>query len=131
MGKKGWCLYDIETNEFFVSRDVKFSETNFPFADLSKEDLPTISGLDGSDVDLEEVDDLRIRDGGRHDDHVVPDAILVQHEVNVIPPINNTSVQQLNEQDDKKFHEELLGQGYRQKNHKFCCMTMSLIQYKN
>jgi len=35
-GKKGWRLYDIETNEFFVSRDVKFSETDFPF-----ESIPT------------------------------------------------------------------------------------------
>jgi len=76
-GKKGWRLYDIETNEFFVSRDVKFIETNFPFANLPKEDLPTISGLGGFDVDLEEVDDLRKRDGARYDDHVVPDAILV------------------------------------------------------
>jgi len=54
--------------------------------------LPTISGLGGSNVDLEELDDLKKKDGARHDDHVVPDAILVQHEVDVIPPINNTSV---------------------------------------
>ena len=76
-GKKGWRLYDTKTNEFFVPRDVKFSETDFHFAYLPKEDLPTISGLGGSDVDLEEVDDLRKRDGARHDDHVVPDAIPV------------------------------------------------------
>lgn len=31
-GKKGWNLYDRETNEFFVSRDVIFDETSFPFA---------------------------------------------------------------------------------------------------
>jgi len=52
-------LYVIETNEFFVSRYVKFSETNFFFAYLPKEDLPTIPGLGGSDVDLEEFDDLK------------------------------------------------------------------------
>jgi len=51
-------LYDIETDEFFVSRDVKFSKIDFPFAHLPKEDLPIISGLVGSDVDLEEFDDL-------------------------------------------------------------------------
>jgi len=44
---------------FFVSQDVKFSETNFPFAYLPKEDMSTISGLGRSDVDLEEFDDLR------------------------------------------------------------------------
>jgi len=100
---------------FFISRDVKFLETDVPFAYLSKEDFPTISGLGGFDVDLEEVDDLRKRDGARHDDHVVPEAIPVQHEVDVIPPINNTSVQEPNEQDDQEFHEELLGRGHRQK----------------
>jgi len=115
MEKKGWRLYDIEINKFFVSRDVKFLETNFPFAYLPKEDLPTISGLGTSDVGLEEFDDLRRKDGARHDDNVVPDAIQVQNEVNVIPPINSTSVQEPNEQDDQEYHEELLGRGHRHK----------------
>ena len=30
--KKRWKLYDLETGEYFVSRDVKFYETDFPFA---------------------------------------------------------------------------------------------------
>ncbi|XP_074291172.1 uncharacterized protein LOC141617945 [Silene latifolia] len=30
-GKKGWEVYDIESKEFFVSRDVVFDETEFPF----------------------------------------------------------------------------------------------------
>ncbi|KAK3037778.1 hypothetical protein RJ639_030697 [Escallonia herrerae] len=30
-GKKGWRVYDLETNQFFFSRDVKFEETVFPF----------------------------------------------------------------------------------------------------
>jgi hypothetical protein len=30
-GKKGWKLYDLETKDFFVSRDVEFFETTFPF----------------------------------------------------------------------------------------------------
>ena len=29
-GKKGWKLYDFETGEYFVSRDVKFYEIDFP-----------------------------------------------------------------------------------------------------
>ena len=33
-GKKGWRLYDLEKLEFFVSRDVVFSESEFPFAPL-------------------------------------------------------------------------------------------------
>ena len=30
-GKKGWSLYDLETQTFFISRDVVFSEHEFPF----------------------------------------------------------------------------------------------------
>lgn len=30
-GKKGWQLFDLETREFFVSRDVRFHETVFPY----------------------------------------------------------------------------------------------------
>lgn len=35
--KRGWCLYDHDTQQFFVSRDVHFFESQFPFA-------PSISG---------------------------------------------------------------------------------------
>ena len=31
-GKKGWRVYDLESNEFLVSRDVSFTEDEFPFA---------------------------------------------------------------------------------------------------
>ena len=30
-GKKGWELFDLKTKEIFVSRDVKFFETKYPF----------------------------------------------------------------------------------------------------
>ncbi|XP_074301329.1 uncharacterized protein LOC141632709 [Silene latifolia] len=32
-GKKGWYLYDLDTREFFVSRDVTFYEDCFPYRD--------------------------------------------------------------------------------------------------
>lgn len=32
--KKGWRVYNLDTGIIFVSRDVIFSETNFPFATL-------------------------------------------------------------------------------------------------
>lgn len=38
-GKKGWRLYDLEKLKFFVSRDVVFSKTNFPFAPETKTPL--------------------------------------------------------------------------------------------
>lgn len=31
-GKKGWQLYDLETSEFFISRDIVFQENVFPFS---------------------------------------------------------------------------------------------------
>jgi len=33
-GQKGWKLFDIETEEYFVSRDVIFRENVFPFATM-------------------------------------------------------------------------------------------------
>ncbi|PKH47914.1 hypothetical protein CRG98_050403 [Punica granatum] len=30
-GKKGWRMYDLEKEDFFVSRDVRFCENDFPF----------------------------------------------------------------------------------------------------
>ena len=40
LGPKGWRVFNLETNGFFVSRDVIFHETSFPFA-TSKPSLPT------------------------------------------------------------------------------------------
>nr|AAD19784.1 putative retroelement pol polyprotein [Arabidopsis thaliana] len=47
-GKKGWKVYDIERNEFLVSRDVIFREEVFPYAGvnsstLASTSLPTVS----------------------------------------------------------------------------------------
>jgi len=35
-GKKGWEVYDIETEEYFVSQNVKFTEDIFPFSSKEK-----------------------------------------------------------------------------------------------
>lgn len=34
-GKKGWCIYNLETKKIFFSRDVVFFETDFLFAKLT------------------------------------------------------------------------------------------------
>lgn len=39
-GKKGWKLYDLETCEFFVSRDVIFREEEFPFSETVADKSP-------------------------------------------------------------------------------------------
>ncbi|MCF8704075.1 DDE-type integrase/transposase/recombinase, partial [Corynebacterium sp. MC-02] len=42
-GQKGWKLFDLDTEEFFVSRDVTFHEHDFPFAEASTEDIAPLS----------------------------------------------------------------------------------------
>lgn len=44
-GKKGWRLYDLENEEFFVSRDVEFSESSFPFHDDQTSSPAELSSL--------------------------------------------------------------------------------------
>ena len=39
-GKKGWRVYDLETYETFVSRDVVFCEDHFPFEPWNREAHP-------------------------------------------------------------------------------------------
>ena len=36
-GKKGWKVYDIETGDIFVSRDVIFHEDTYPFVGSDKD----------------------------------------------------------------------------------------------
>ncbi|KAJ8633298.1 hypothetical protein MRB53_026634 [Persea americana] len=52
-GKKGWRLYDLERGDFFVSRDVVFIETEFPYADTNISD---------SSVPKNEVTDMYVDD---------------------------------------------------------------------
>lgn len=40
-GKKGWQLYDLDTQEHFVSRDVIFSEADFPFSSSPSSSNPS------------------------------------------------------------------------------------------
>lgn len=66
-GKKGWTVYDLETNDLFVSRDVEFFETEFPFCE-SASCLPEMGGeasyaLDPMDEDGEGVADAKARGG--------------------------------------------------------------------
>ncbi|CAA7022736.1 unnamed protein product [Microthlaspi erraticum] len=46
-GKKGWRLFDLEKQEFFVSRDVVFFENQFPFSDEPQNITTTISNEEG------------------------------------------------------------------------------------
>ena len=78
-GEKGWCLYDLETHEFFVTRDVKLYETEFSFVYLPNDDLVLPSNFGHPSVDLEDCDDLGVTGGaGRQVDHVEPSVETAQ-----------------------------------------------------
>ena len=69
-GKKGWKLFDLETEEFFVSRDVTFYENDFPFENAARNmsdstlHLPSLGFDEDFGVD-ENIDvDLDLGDGG-------------------------------------------------------------------
>lgn len=57
LGKKGWQLYDLETHEFFVSRDAKFHEKVFPYANASSDSLLSHKCLIGMDEGVRGGDD--------------------------------------------------------------------------
>ncbi|KAK3042287.1 hypothetical protein RJ639_001882 [Escallonia herrerae] len=131
-GKKGWRLYDLETREFFVSRDVDFYETEFPYAFLENGTTNDIMGQSFLDYVVDEefwIDkDLVDRAGGgggvtgdAHGGHEHPqwgseDAQNVQEqpvssaEQNVADPI----AQEVRP-DDEGDMEEQFGRGHRKK----------------
>ncbi|CAH9096429.1 unnamed protein product [Cuscuta europaea] len=57
-GKKGWRLFDLETSEIFISRDVKFFENIFPFFDSNARSTPNISLDDTLHIPSTEVFEL-------------------------------------------------------------------------
>ena len=42
-GKKGWKVYDLETGNMFVSRNVIFEEHTFPFGENLEDNAPSMS----------------------------------------------------------------------------------------
>ena len=80
--KKGWRLYDLETDKYFVSCDVVFVETDFPFAfkDVTTDDLNvyrTHNWSAGIEVDCDEGEltnaDVSAKEGNLEDDVVEED----------------------------------------------------------
>ncbi|KAJ1703741.1 hypothetical protein LUZ63_003520 [Rhynchospora breviuscula] len=48
-GKKGWKVFDLETKEFIISRDVVFCEDKYPFSEIRSESAPAL-GLSGQNA---------------------------------------------------------------------------------
>ncbi|XP_019092279.1 PREDICTED: uncharacterized protein LOC104748489 [Camelina sativa] len=61
-GKKGWRLYDIDKEQFFVSRDIVFCETEFPYAIVHAEETEEAADMLQSLTTLyyEEDDAIRV-----------------------------------------------------------------------
>ncbi|KAL5831145.1 hypothetical protein ACOSQ4_016499 [Xanthoceras sorbifolium] len=80
-GQKGYKLYDMETKKFFVSRDVKFHESIFPFSSIS---TPSTS------------------------DFVVPNFISETTEMqSIIPPCSSNTNPHQSEQTTSNTHEPI------------------------
>ncbi|PKI38213.1 hypothetical protein CRG98_041399 [Punica granatum] len=57
-GKNGWRVYDLERNEIFVTRDVRFYEREFPFlqmVDAGKEDTGQIHFFIDAEKDVHQI----------------------------------------------------------------------------
>lgn len=65
-GKKGWKLYDLEKDEFLVSRDVVFDETNFPFSEKKEVEFRIMPQIDLGVYDEIQQPEIMI-DKGRSD----------------------------------------------------------------
>jgi len=57
VGKKGWKLYDLESKEIFVSRDVEFCEEILPFSKIAKENLAGKGSMPNGVVGIDTFDD--------------------------------------------------------------------------
>ena len=64
--KKGWRVYDMENQDFFVSRDVIFNEDTFPYSQAHPSDLPPVQPIMPSSI-ISHDDSL---------DHVTPPSLL-------------------------------------------------------
>ncbi|XP_074282698.1 uncharacterized protein LOC141607237 [Silene latifolia] len=53
-GKKGWRVYDLDSHDYFVSRDVKFFEQEFPYRNASTTNLSPVVDIDAPVLDDDE-----------------------------------------------------------------------------
>ncbi|CAA7027431.1 unnamed protein product [Microthlaspi erraticum] len=126
-GKKGWRLYDLEKDQFFVSRDVQFQENVFPFHLTVTESSPATPLLSP---------DAIIDDDWNFTPPLIPPLVVIPSTTETEPPPEpviepNTvitpavSALESTETDNASNHEEtpppspglpeLLGRGHRSK----------------
>lgn len=115
-GKKGWKLYDLDTGDIFVSRDVRFYEDEFPFSNPSDSEIENEVSSTPQDVGGYDVDDIidkgigqSVANGVSHDEEATVD-ILVSDVV-----LAASDVAEQSENRTSSQIEPTLGQGMREK----------------
>ncbi|KAG7558923.1 Ribonuclease H-like superfamily [Arabidopsis thaliana x Arabidopsis arenosa] len=88
-GQKGWRIYDLESNDFFVSRDVIFQEDTFPFTEKKNVTTETSSPPGIQFPVLAYDDDFQlpsVLDSTQRIDASTPDSTTVLDTSNESPP---------------------------------------------
>ena len=93
-GQKGWRVYDIQKKEFFVSRDVVFNESEFPFATLASDESTPLTTHSSPQAVVYDEDFLEIQRvlssptvEDRGSDHIVETCVNVEEEVVETTPV--------------------------------------------
>lgn len=114
-GKKGWELFDMDRKEFFVSRDVVFDETVFPYTAARDETghVPVVMEF-GNDDETPQTEIVLDRGSVEHVENVVESVVEVvteQHsETERCDKEPCTSEEEISE---VVVHKEALGRGHR------------------
>ncbi|CAI8606732.1 unnamed protein product [Vicia faba] len=79
-GQKGWRVYDLESRELFVSRDVIFSENQFPFHEIEKQKDDVRTNRTMLELPITEEDDMenKNKEDGEESTDAVTDPIHIQ-----------------------------------------------------
>lgn len=113
-GKKGWKLFDLESGDYFVSRDVKFFENEFPFKAMVTPSPSHVAPID--DGACSEEDFVTTNDGHGHNN--VEEDSRAEPTAPVTEDIDtNVEIIAINDEirDGDEVVEEELGRGKRQK----------------
>lgn len=130
-GKKAWRVYDLDSNEFLVSRDISFDEKIFPYAEkgeINVEERALVSGPDDDwiinvvEKDKGKVSCIEEKSAGTEAAKSVKDAVLdastMTPEHSVVATKQSSSDGVVDKETDKgstETKEPELGRGCREK----------------